>query len=71
MLVKCKKCLKPVKKHLFQRCYGILCTKIYCETCFLVSFNKCGICKKENICKMCHFVWDICVDCLDNIDTFI
>jgi len=64
MISKCEKCHKSVTWFGAQMCRGLLCTKIYCHSCFQSEFSQCSCCKQSPMCPLCVMVWDICPQCL-------
>ena len=65
MRTKCEKCHEKITTKNMQKCVGLLCSKIYCNSCYAKEFSRCSICRCTMLCSMCVLVWDICPKCLD------
>lgn len=66
MISKCEKCCVAITKKNVQCCKGLLCSKIFCNSCIKTELNLCGTCRQTLLCPLCVLVWDICLSCLDN-----
>lgn len=66
MQAKCEKCHKNVTSKNFYECKGLMCSKLYCDLCYISEFSICSVCKQTMLCPMCIMVWDICPTCLDD-----
>lgn len=65
MKTKCEKCQTIVTTSSIHTCEGLMCPKIYCDSCYYTEFSLCCTCYKTMLCPLCVLVWDICPTCLD------
>ena len=65
MITKCELCQTKITKQNGNRCEGLMCPKIYCNTCYNQAVSMCSTCSQTLLCPLCVMVWDICPSCLD------
>lgn len=65
MKTKCEKCSSNITIKNIHKCKGLMCSKIYCNLCYIKEFSICSICYQTMLCPMCVMIWDICPSCLE------